>query len=949
MAAIGLKDLMNPLTKISHYTDQTSKKIDKVIELLSKPTTEVSSEAKNDKTTIKDSGMLVNSLESLAESVASLDASDAYIVILDLSASIGELSDSVERFGANTSKQSVARLSVLIGKISNIFGDVDKKELEEDHRMLGLISESINEFAKSIVKSAVLLLASAVAIPLLYLSVASLIPLFTVMGNNEEQLRDGAFALRDIGYSLSAFGVGIGLFALSSYLILSEPTVLLSMFASVTLMATAIAFVGRRSKDINKGSLSLAGIGLSLIPFSLGYTFFAMSISGITLGEVLIQSAAIGGIGLAVGLIGKLPLLGGALGLSAIGLSLLVFSTGYTPFREATSGLELEDIGIQAAVLLGIGTMFSLAGLVVPFMLAGALGFGAAGLALQALAPGLESMKDLDYSKEDGQNLATTLAAVAMAFSGTDSESGFFSNVGKAFTRIGETGTMLVAAEGYEAAGKSLITLSEGLGKFKNVEFTEDDSKTLAITLGSITAGFAQAGGEPANPGGIFGAVFGNVFSPNAVERGINSVMGAGNALKDIAQGIMEFQSLIDSNIDFDVVGGSIKKTVGFIQQAFAAVGEEGNVEGGGFFNSLFNIKQNKVTEGIISVQGAGDALTDIAKGITEFDKLVKSDIDWDSVGAAITKTVGFVQQAFAAIGGEGNVEGGGFFNSLFNIKQNKVAEGISSVQGAGTALTDVAKGITEFDKLVKSDIDWDSVGSAIEKTLGFVGTAFARIGGMESNDSWFVFSWDESLVQKGIAAVSGAGEELKNIVSGLKTISEISDPEKVAKNLGLLLSSLGDNFKMLYEKNPEINDKMSKVGTFISDLSLNAKKGYLSKAADGFKGIAESINSIELEKSDSLGNLFKYASEISNDENSILRLTAAVDEIRNLMVAKESVPAPDAQYEQPVQEATAGSTVSDSPDINVGKLTTILSKIDTTLSNLPSAIASIEIVLPEE
>jgi len=914
---------MNPLTKIAQYTEQTSKKMDKVIELLSKPTSSAS---------VSDSGgaskIDVTNLNALGESLST----------------ISESSEGLEK-----ASSSIGTLSKSISTLMKVISEVDPKSIET----FDTLAKAINVFAVGIAKSSILLLTVIIAVPLLYLSMITLIPLFMLLGKVEEQIYMGAEALDRIGTAMVSFGIGLATFALVSAVILMEPMLLMSMVASITVISAAFALIGGKqfSKRMRNGAAGLTLVGLSLIPFAIGYALFAaMFPSDIGIGTILLQAAVIGGIGLAVGLIGKLPVVRGALGLAAIGLSLLVFSLGYKPFTEATSDLEFGDILIQGGILLAVGTAFAIAGFAAPLIILGSIAFGAAGLALMALAPGLQAMKDLQYTEEDGKILATTLASVAMAFSGTDSESGFFANVGKAFARVGESGVMLAAAASYTAAGLALITLSKGLGDFQKIEFTEEDAKTLALTLSSVSAGFAQAGGEPSNPGGLFGAVFGNMFSPNAVERGIDSVMDAGEALTSIAQGIIEFQKLVDSKIDFDVVGESIKKTVGFVQQAFAAVGGEGTVEAGGFFGSLFGIKKNKVAEGISSVQGAGNALTDIAKGITEFDKLVKSEIDWDSVGSAITKTVGFVQQAFAAIGGEGNVEGGGFFNSLFGIKQNKVQEGINSVQGAGDALIGIAKGITEFDKLVKSEIDWDGVGTAIEKTLGFVGTAFARIGGMEEEDGWFVFSWDENLVQKGIEAVKGAGEELKNIATGLKTISEISDPQKVADNLGLLLTSIGDNFKMLYETNPEINDRMSKVGTFITDISEQAKAGNLTKAAEEFKNMADAINSIELEKSDSLGNIFKYASELTKDETAIVRLSMAVEEIRNIMVAKETGPATDlgaapaAPITQPGEQPT-GETATD----NMGDLKNTLTQINTTLSNLPSAIASIEIRIPED
>ena len=177
-----------------------------------------------------------------------------------------------------------------------------------------------------------------------------------------------------------------------------------------------------------------------------------------------------------------------------------------------------------------------------------------------------------------------------------------------------------------------LTKLSRGLKDYQKLGWTADESVQLTTVLTGVTGAFAAAGGEAATPTGLFGAVFGNAFSPNATKKGIDSVMGAGKALTSIVVGLTEFQKLVDSKVDFNVLGEAISKTVGFIQRAFAAVAEEGNVEAGGFFGSLFGIEKNKVAEGLASVQGAGKALKDIALGLGEFQKSDKKTLAGDQL-----------------------------------------------------------------------------------------------------------------------------------------------------------------------------------------------------------------------------------------------------------------------------------------------------------------------------
>ena len=89
---------------------------------------------------------------------------------------------------------------------------------------------------------------------------------------------------------------------------------------------------------------------------------------------------------------------------------MLVFGKGYTPFSKATEGATLKSVAAQAGVLSALALVFAGAGIAsIPIGL-GALAFGAVGLALQELGPGLQAMKNVDFTQEDALNLTTTLA-----------------------------------------------------------------------------------------------------------------------------------------------------------------------------------------------------------------------------------------------------------------------------------------------------------------------------------------------------------------------------------------------------------------------------------------------------------------------------------------------------------------------------------------------------------
>ena len=866
------------------------------------------------------------------------------------------ISDSIGKFAVSLVKATfllpiafigIKLLGVTIKAITPIFSELGKesKTVDKGAKTLDLMGSSLFSFAKGLALAGLVAIVGIVAIPFLIISILLVGGALALLGKLSKPINKGARSLDKMGDALKSFALGLAVFALTTFFIMMQPAILIGMVASLILVGGAVAILGVFSKQINKGSVALALMGVGLAIFGLGYAVFAFTVAKTapTLEAVGMQAGILVGLGIAVALLGAgLSLIAqGALSLLLMGVGLVVFGLGYTPFAEATKDTTLGDIGIQAGVLTALGGVFALAGLGVIPIVAGAAAFGAVGLALQELAPGLKAMQKVDFTQDDALKLTTTLAGVKAAFIGPPSKggvSGFFSSIGSAIVGTVDAGGMVAAAVGFGAAGMALTKLAEGLKAYQKLDWTSDQSLQLATVLSGITTAFAQAGGEAATPTGIFGAVFGNAFSPNATKKGISSVMGAGKALTSIAEGLTEFQKLVDKEVDFNVLGESISTTVGFIQRAFAAVAETGNTDAGGFFGSLFGIKKNKVAEGISSVQGAGSALTGIAKGLTAFQKLVEAEVDFQTVGEAISKSIGFVQEAFAAVADEGNVKAGGFWGSLLGIEKNKVQEGIQSVQGAGSELEKIGNALGAFAGLK----DPHATASKIKGVLGMVGGAFASIGGMEEEDgNWFI-SWDENKVAKGIDAVDGAGSALTDIAGGLKAFSGDFQPEVVAASIGTLLTSIGTAFSDLYSANPFISRELEDFSTFIVTLGDVAEKGLLDKAADGIGKIADSINKIDIEKTVAFGDLFKSSARLSEDKGAYKALAKAVEDIRDMMAEPAAGDGESVLDKIFKKSATDKGGATPGPKGSKGGGDPVMKKLNLTLGRLENAITSL-------
>jgi hypothetical protein len=704
---------------------------------------------------------------------------------------------------------------LLIGGAIGLLGTSRvSKSIKKGARNLDRMGDALKSFAIGLALTALIAMVVIMKPEILLGIVASMVLIggaIALLGMKKvsKAIRKGSLNLIILSGALLIYGFAYGIFASSFPAGVGLMDVIIQA-AAIGLIGGAAALVGKFDiKTILKGAAALALNGIALVIFSFGYKKYAKATEGVGLKDVLVQSLVILGIGFAAAIVGKFgvgTILQGALAMVVNGAGLWVFSLGYKPYAEATKGMSLGDVGIQLAVLTGIGLVMGVAGLAVAasagtVMLGPAL-YAAAGGALLLLAPGLKAMRELKFNEDDAKNLTYTLGAVAMAFSGVKEDDGFFGAIGSAFAQVGKGATTLAAAAGYAAAGGALILLSKGLNAFKSVSFDEEDSKTLVLALGSISAAFAQAGGEPSSPGGLFGAVFGSAFSPNATKKGIDSVMDAGDALTSIAKGLTAFQALVKTEINFDEIGLAISNTVGFVQKAFAAVAGEGNVEAGGFFGSLFGIKKNKVQEGIDSVQGAGSALTDIAGGLASFKGLK------DPAGTAvkIKSVLGLVGQAFASIGGQEETDG----NWFISWDENLVEKGIDAVDGAGKALTDIAAGLKAFS----GDFDPISVATSVATLLTSIGTAFSDLYKTNPFISTQLVGFSSFIVTLGDVAEKGLLDKAADGISKIAdSINKIDIDKTVAFgdlfNSSSKLSSDSKAYQALADAVEEIRDIM--------------------------------------------------------------------------------------------------------------------------------------------
>ena len=888
MAAVTLKDLMDPLSKIAAAAEATNEKLDAFVAMATGATggagleQAIYTQLETQTTYLKliyenTKGRGLGGIFSGKSSKKEVSSAGKTLEALGLGA---KATAQGMLLWMLVPSKAVNKFIDFVTRTYEVLAEQDQKKVKEGVNILDMMGGAIKSFALGLAVSALVIIPSMIAIPFLTVSIAAMGLVFTLLGKRGKDIKKGAKAVDRMGDSMKSFAIGLVFFALTSMIILTQPKILSAMVGTLVLVGGAFAILGLVDKSIKKGAVALFVMGASLVLFSVGYLFFAAVAKDTKIEDIFIQAGILVGTGLAFAILGKLfgQILPGAIAVAAMGVGLLAFGLGYLPFAAVTKDMTLDSVAKQAGILLALGLEFAAAGLASPFIIAGASAFAAVGIALLLLAPGLSAMKKLDFTQEDSVNLATILSAVKSAFlGGKDADEGFFSKIGGAITGAVDSVRMIEAAAGFIAAGIALKTLAWGLNAFKEIKWNDELSKELVTMLNGVTTAFALAGSNEQVPSSsFFGQMFG--FKRTAVEEGINSVLGAGKALKNIAKGLQAFQELVDSGVNF----------------------------------------------------GTPDRLGRYEKG---------------TLGYAVTNTIGFINEAFAAVADQGNVEAGGIFGSLFKIKKNKVAEGIDSVKGAGKELTNIVNGLKTFQDLVDKDIDWDTLGNTIKKSITFVGEAFASIGSGENEqeDGWFIFKWDENKIAKGIDAVSGAGKELTNIAQGLVKFKELKDPEKVAKGIESIFTSIGDTFTHYYEKEEFKND-LDHMRGFITELSMNAEKGYLEKAADGMEKIAAAINKIDPYKAEVFSKLFSSAGTLSSNRRAQKELIEAIKEIKDILKDESGEGGGGVLSGLNNIGDTGGGDRGEDRGSSDARLNATLSRIDSTLSRLPSQIQAIKI-----
>lgn len=629
------------------------------------------------------------------------------------------------------------------------------------------------------------------------------------------------------------------------------------LIAGLLVGGTAAVFylVGKQEANIFLGALALIVAGIALIVLGFGISMLAEAAPDIPTGLGIL--ALITGIGVVMGVAGLAAgfiALGGAAMIVA-GLALIVLAPGVAAMAGATKGMSTEDVKIMALVIGAIAATFAAAGILSIPLIVGAGALVIAGLALIKIGKGLQSM-----------NKALQGSDGILADSGhvTESTFGFgggrmmskmeyaIQSVGYSFIMAPWTAAgIAIGVRALRDAGKVLVSIGLGIQQFQKIAATADLSKlgenvnTIVDTLSTTFAkvGRQMKGGKTS----LMGAIFGTGGS-NAVADGISAVMGMGEALTNIAIGFqnmanLKFPTKYDKNgkpIEFETmssdapakVAENTSLIVDSLAGVFGKIGSDPKLGKGGkkglFAQVLSGSGQSPVADGISSVQGMGEALTNIALGFQAMADL-KFPIAWNKEGkptkfkeidipSAVRDVLANTTMILLGENGSGGLVGmissfgkrggpdKGFFTSTAYEK------GKEMIQGIGTPIKELAEGIQQMANMRFAN-SWDpKTGKAngwmdakdmpsklkmVENNIklillgpdgnsGLVGI-FKKLGG-EDDGGWF----SASSIEKGANIAKMISKPIKDIASAAQELmSDKWTPEGASARIGAIIGAL--------------------------------------------------------------------------------------------------------------------------------------------------------------
>ena len=696
---------------------------------------------------------------------------------------------------------------------------------------------------------------------------------FGIMGAAVEFIALGGAAAAAMGVGVGAFGLGLKSYSESIKDVSKDDVI--RMAKIIGLYGVEFAGIGLISPSILGADLAFAAMGGSLLSFGKGLSVYMDSIQGYDEKQLKTARSHIGKLGVefaGLGLMSPAILAAGA-STVAMGAGLAALGKGMKVWKDA-GGVKDEELAslcktVDAVKLAFMGSvdengkpkkvgglkglLKSVTGAIAaPFNLAAvvetATSLTVASGAIVHIAKALKFWEESNVNIDSVTNLTTVMAAMneafgSMAGKSEKSEKGLLGKlIGLDFSVFSPTDVEL-GIRSTKNMGKALKNIAEGVVAFRDgigKEFTDKkkaEELGVAITnvITPIANGFAALEGlepyENQRKKGLLGNIItgfvGELGSPagkTKIATGIKSVKKLGKTLKDLAEGVKEFATLIPKNAKaswLKDVGDNIAAVLTALQGPLIALGtneseisqmaaQTANI--GTSMESVYasmgnvskiSIKQGNAKAGVEAIKGLGETLVGIANATKTFSeislkKLGKSGTwneNWEIISegeGALGAMTAVLCSQFALFSKLGvTVKETGTYEEtkkqgfLFNRKvettsKSYIGMAVEAVSNLGVTVSDIGDALKKFSSTEWKDGAITGASDAFRTILSFVeafGTlGYAMTNGTSYKQQFYALStkgWSQEVVTK-FGTISGSVGSLLKYSNSLTEGSEL-------------------------------------------------------------------------------------------------------------------------------------------------------------------------------
>lgn len=681
---------------------------------------------------------------------------------------------------------------------------------------------------------------------------------FTIAGKFWTDILKGTLVVSAMAVGLGVFGFGIKFYVDAIKDIGWKQVGMMAALIGIFGVEFALLGIPAVAAFVALGSAAVAAMGVGLLSFGFGVGKYATTIEKVSSWrQIGMMAALIGIFGLEFALLGPLSpaIIGAGVAFTVMGASLIPFGHGVGEYAMALEQTTWGQIGKMAALIGIFGLEFSLIGPMTPAIIMASAAFTTMGFALRPFGKGVGAfMKPI-------QN---------MKFADIAKMAGIIGIFGLEFTLLGPAVPfVLLGSLAVTTIAGAIKKLGQALQEWTKAKIDQKQLDLICVSIDRLKLAFmGQPKGESGGGGGIKGffkkigkAVSGAItgtFELAPIRTSASAIEIISGALSKLGRALQNWNDVNIDEAKLNILCMSIDR----IKLAFQgpAKGRENDTKG--FFRRLqnkftgsmfeqFDLARMRVTAEAMTT--AGITIKRLAKGMQEWSN---SNIDVEKITELSTVLIA-VRDIFSILGGNDKeknaVEKGWFGRPIASYKPSDATRGAIEAKKMGTALKEIAKGLTEFydtygTKFSKPEYMEEFTKSIVE-TITSVSGAFKTIGdawlgkeiqeletqsGKEYSRIFKFFVGSKNAIQEGIKSVKGIGDAITDIAKGMKSFKELVNAKDntwitdVANGVATLLTG--------------IQEPLIKFGTTDEsfDLSIGQAKTHAQKIGQGMVAVHE-------------------------------------------------------------------------------------------------------------